>query len=147
MWPRRESEVMVPSAAKDAVSLPVGTLTVGRPNRFASAGASSIAGWPVPFTVTEPSACVVILKDAAAFAVMAFPVLRFVNVILREPVMSVVVDPSAVLRTLMNSLSTAGVTRILNPQNFAGRAKGPDSTISHLGPRPARAGGGCRTRR
>src|SRR5215471_15300580 len=131
---------MVPSAAKDAVSLPVGTLTVGRPNRFASAGLSSIAGWPVPFTVTEPSACVVILKAVDAFTVMAFPVLRFVNAILREPVISVVLDPSAVLRTLMDSLSTAGVTRILNPQNFAGRVKGPDSTISHLGPRPARAG-------
>src|SRR5215468_2574011 len=52
-----------------------------------------------------------------------------------------VMDPSAVLRTLVNSLLTGTATRSLNPQNDAGRVKGGNGPGGcHLGPRPARTG-------
>src|SRR5262249_15049669 len=70
----------------------------------------------------------------------ALPAPRFVNVILREPVTRVVMDPSEALSTFSYSLAAGSVTRILNPQNNAGRVKGFSSWNSHLGPRPARAG-------
>src|SRR6516164_5889698 len=52
--------------------------------------------------------------------------------------MSVV--PSAAVSALPYSLSTGKVTRILNPQNAAGRVNGVTGLGVHLGPRPASAG-------
>src|SRR5215469_5004211 len=113
---------------------------VGNPNRFAAAGGLKIGLRPRAATVKEPSAFVVILADADAFSVTALPVLRFVYDCLNLPVNSWVMDPSAVLRILMNCLLSAGLTRTLNPQNPAGRVKVGDEKTCHLGPRPARAG-------
>src|SRR5690348_2511983 len=132
---------MAPLESSENVCLPARTLTVGSPNRFASAGERNDGLRPRDATVTEPSACVVNLADADAFSVMAFPVLRFVYECLNEPVKRKVMDPSAALRILMNSLSTGVVTRTLNPQSAAGRViAGGAGKTSHLGPRPARAG-------
>src|SRR5215467_45100 len=72
--------------------------------------------------------------------VMVFPVCRFVYEAVTAPVKRNVVDPSAVLRTLVYSLLTGNVTRSLNTQNDAGRVKGGPPGGCHLGPRPARAG-------
>src|SRR5215469_9904989 len=101
--------------------------TVGSPNRFAAAGGLKIGLRPRAATAMEPSAFVVILADADAFSVTAFPVLRFVYDCLNLPVNSSVMDPSAVLR-------------ILIPQNVAGTVKAGDEKTCHLGPRPASAG-------
>src|SRR5262249_6662284 len=66
---------------------------------------------------------------------------RFVYEAVTAPVKRKVMDPSAVLRTLVNSLLTGTATRSLNPQNDAGRVKGGNGPGGcHLGPRPARAG-------
>src|SRR5262249_28148695 len=75
------------------------------------------------------------------FAVMVFPVLRFVFVKVRLPVVRKVMDPSAALRILKYSLSTGKDTPIWNPQKSAGRMTGPGGGAlnCHLGPR-ARAG-------
>src|SRR5215470_1789834 len=72
---------------------------------------------------------------------MVFPVCRFVYEAVTAPVKRKVMDPSAVLRTLVNSLLTGTATRSLNPQNDAGRVKGGNGPGGcHLGPRPARTG-------
>src|SRR5262249_42997958 len=78
------------------------------------------------------------------FAVMVFPVLRFVFVKVKLPVTRRVIDPSAALRTLKYSLSTGKVTPIWNPQKSAGTVKGCPALNCHLGPR-ARAGAAVTT--
>src|SRR5215475_7095750 len=110
-------------------------LTVGSTNRRASAGVKKAGVRPRPTSVPEPSAFVVSFPDADAFSVIALPVLRFVYDWLNLPVTSSVMDPSAVLKTLMNSLLATGSTRTLNPQNRAGRVKVGDE-------RPAICGSG-----
>src|SRR5262249_37246475 len=72
--------------------------------------------------------------------VMLFPVCRFVYEAVTAPVNRNVLDPSAVLRTLVYSLLTGKATRSLNPQNDAGRVKGGPPGGCRWGPRPARAG-------
>ena len=59
-WPCRDSEVMTPGGAEtENASLPAVTLTVGSPNRFASAGARMKGPFrPVCTSVIEPSACI-----------------------------------------------------------------------------------------
>src|SRR5215470_456466 len=72
------------------------------------------------------------------FAVMVFPVLRFVFDKVKLPVMRRVMDPSAALRTLKYSLSTGKNTPIWNPQKSAGRMTSPGGGAlnCHLGPGP-----------
>src|SRR5262249_47378003 len=130
----------MPLAPTDSVRAPAVTLTPGSPNRFWSAGARKIPLCPLPYRVMEPSGGWITFAGPDTFSVMAFPVPGFVNVILREPVTRVVMDPSEALSTFSYSLAAGSVTRILNPQNNAGRVKGFSSWNSHLGPRPARAG-------
>src|SRR2546430_17695562 len=75
------------------------------------------------------------------FSVMVFPVPGFVNEAVKDPVVKVATDPSGVLSSLLYSLLTGKLTLTSNPQNMSpGRVKGWFCTISHLGPRPARAG-------
>jgi len=103
-------------------SLPAVTLTVGRPNRFASAGVRMKGPFrPVCTSVIEPSACMVAFPGPFSGTVMVFPVRRFVYEAVTAPVKRNVVDPSACLRTLVYSLLTGKATRSLNPQNDAGR--------------------------
>src|SRR5262249_6002812 len=96
--------------------------------------------WPADTAVIEPSACVVTFPGPLSFTVMALPVLRFLSEVFSEPVVRVVVDPSAALSVLVYSLRTGKATRTLNPQKDLFRVNGPASSRSHLGPRPARAG-------
>src|SRR5579859_6117217 len=126
---------MVPSAATDSVSLPTVTLTVGSPNRCASAGVRKIPLCPPAVTVREPSGNTVGFDGPDEFSVMVFPVARLVNENLTEPVLRKVVDPSEVLRILKNDLSTGKLTRILNPQNAADSVKGFAAANCHFGPR------------
>src|SRR5215470_123097 len=129
-------------AVTENASLPAVTLTVGSPNRFASAGARMKGPFrPVCTSVIEPSECMVAFPGPFSGTVMVFPVCRFVYEAVTAPVKRKVMDPSAVLRTLVNSLLTGTATRSLNPQNDAGRVKGGNGPGGcHLGPRPARAG-------
>src|SRR5690242_5853366 len=115
---------MVSSGASDIVSAPEVTLTVGSPNRFASAGARMGASCPLPATVSEPSGYAISRPGPEMFSVIAFPVCRFVYEAVREPVMSVVTDPSELLRTLPYSRLTGKDTPIGNPQKSAGRVNG-----------------------
>src|SRR5262249_26549468 len=73
------------------------------------------------------------------FSVMVFPVCKFVNEAPKAPAKRKVMDPSAVLRILVYSLLTPGVTRTSNPQNDADRVKGVAGPNCHPSPR-ARAG-------
>src|SRR5215467_3986832 len=139
-WPFKVTEVSRPSAATVVVSAPAVTLTGGSPNRCACAAVRKFSLWPLAVMVTEPSAWVVSFPGPDTFSVMAFPVLRFVYVDLREPVTRVITDPSEALSSLAYSLATAKVTRILNPQNDGGTVNGLGCRSSHLWPRPARAG-------
>ena len=90
----------VPSAATEDVCAPAVTLTVGSPNRAASAGARKSGFRPLAATVTEPSGKVVNVPGPDVFSVMLFPVVRFVNEEVKEPVTSSIVEPSGVLRSL-----------------------------------------------
>src|SRR5215470_10218309 len=128
-------------AETEKASLPAVTLTEGSPNRVASAGDKMKGPFrPVCTSVMEPSAWMVAFPGPFSGTVMVFPVCRFVYEAVTAPVKRNVVDPSAVLRTLVYSLLTGNVTRSLNPQNDAGRVKGGPPGGCHLGPRPARAG-------
>src|SRR5215813_9293503 len=132
---------MTPFAEIENVSLPAVTLTPGSPNRCWSAGARMKGPFrPVCTSVKEPSGWPKNFPGPFSGTVMAFPVCRFVYETVTAPVKRNVMDPSAVLRTLVNSLLTGKVTRSLNPQTDAGRVKGGPEGGSHLGPRPARAG-------
>src|SRR5215471_18614940 len=95
---------------------------------------------PVCTSVKEPSGWPKNFPGPFSGTVMVFPVCRFVYETVTAPVKRKVVDPSAVLRTLVNSLLTGKATRSLNPQNDAGRVKGGPEGCCHLCPRPARAG-------
>src|SRR5215470_16876943 len=122
-------------AVAENASLPAVTLTVGSPNRFASAGERMKGPFrPVCTSVIEPSACMVAFPGPFIFSVMVFPVCRFANETVTAPVKRNVLDPSAVLRILVYSLLTTVVTRILNPQNDAGRVKGFAGPVCHLCP-------------
>src|SRR5215470_13991750 len=123
-WPFRVTEVSRPVAASVVVSAPAVTLTGGSPNRFAWVAVRNSPLWPLAVTVAEPSAFVIIFPGPDTFSVMAVPVLRFVYVALREPVTSVITDPSEALSSLAYSLATGKVTPILNPQNDAGTVNG-----------------------
>src|SRR5690348_9483722 len=130
---------MLPSGANDLVSAPAVTLTVGSPNRVASAGARKSGVRPPVKTMAEPSEFRVSFVGPVTFSLMVFPVLRFVYEIFKEPVSRKIMDPSEALRILTKSLSTTGVTCTTNPQNSAGSVKGAAGTTCHWGPR-ARAG-------
>src|SRR5215467_15642993 len=120
------------------VSLPAVTLTVGSPNRCASAGDRMKGPFrPVCTSVKEPSGWPKNFPGPFSGTVMVFPVCRFVYETVTAPVKRNSMDPSAVLRTLVYSLLTTVVSRSLNPQNDAGRVKGAAGPICHLGPRPA----------
>src|SRR5215470_3274608 len=95
--------------------------------------------------MTEPSGRNVIFPGPEMFAVMDFPVLRFVFVKVKLPVTRRVIDPSATLRTLKYSLSTGKVTPIWNPHKSPGTVKGCPALNCHLGPRPAKAGAAVTT--
>src|SRR5215469_5538410 len=130
---------MTPFAAIENVTLPTVTLTAGSPNRFASGGNTMKGPFrPVCTSVKEPSGWPKNFPGPFSGTVMVFPVCRFVYETVTAPVKRNVVDPSAVLRTLVYSLLTGKATRTLNPQNDAGRVKGGPPGGCHLGPRPAR---------
>src|SRR5579859_1506602 len=131
-WPFRDSEVTLPSGANDDVRDPAVTITVGSPNRFASAGRRANKLCPLAATVREPSACVVAFAGPEMLSMMVFPVCRLVNEAVAAPVIRVVMDPSGALRILLNSLSTTGVTLTSNPQNSDGKMKGCTGTNCHL---------------
>ena len=65
--------------------------------------------------VIEPSACVVTFEGPEMFSVTALPVLRFVYVLVKEPVVSAIVEPSAALSSFLYALSPGVVTRTPNP--------------------------------
>src|SRR5215471_8006404 len=112
-------------AETENASLPAVTLTVGSPNRVASAGDRMKGPFrPVCTSVIEPSEPMVAFPGPFSGTVMVFPVCRFVYETVTAPVKRKVMDPSAVLRTLVNSLLTGKLTRSLNPQTDAGRVKG-----------------------
>src|SRR5215831_8385574 len=115
------------------------TLTVGMPNRFASAGVKNSPVWPVTSLAIEPSAYMVAFPGPDTFSVMAFPVLKFVNEIFKEPLSRTVKDPSADLSSLAYSLLTRKTTRTLKPQEDLSRVNGLACNNPHLG-RAARAG-------
>src|SRR5262245_22034514 len=132
---------MTPFAATENASLPAVTLTVGSPNRLASAGERKKGPFrPVCTSVIEPSEPMVAGPGPFIVSVIVFPVCRLVNETVTAPVKRKVMDPSAVLRILVNSSLTTVVTRTLNPHNDAGKVKGSAEPSCHLGPRPARAG-------
>src|SRR5260370_33309410 len=96
---------------------------------------------PVCTSVKEPSGWPKNFPGPFSGTVMVFPVCRFVYETVTAPVKRNVMDPSAVLRTWVNSLLTGKATRSLNPQNDAGRGKsGADPGGCHLRPLPAKAG-------
>src|SRR5215472_9064605 len=140
IWPRRDTEVMAPLGATVSVTGPVVTVSVGRPNRRASAGRKNSPLCPFSVMVAEPSGAVVTFPGPDRFSVMAFPARRLVNVAVSAPVVRVVIDPSAALKILAYSWWTGRVTPTLNPQYRASRVKGRNGSSCHLGPRPARAG-------
>src|SRR5262249_9154354 len=100
---------------------------------------------PLSIAVTEPSGWVVSFAGPDTFSVMAFAVLRFVYVNLAEPVTRLIMEPSEALSSLMYSLPTGMVTRILNPHHDLGTVTGLPCSSCHLGPRPARAGAAVST--
>jgi hypothetical protein len=131
---------MLPSGAAEPVTAPAVTLTVGSPNRFASAGARKTPVRPLTAKRAEPSANTVNFASPDTFSVMVFPVCRFVYETLKKPVRRKIIDPSEAFSSFSNLLSAWGVTRTLNPQNGAGKVKGCSAGRNcHLGPR-ARAG-------
>src|SRR5215467_297180 len=134
---------MLPFAIEN-VNAPVVTLTVGSPNRCALAGVRNIKLCPLAAKVAEPSERTVNFEGPDKFSVMAFPVLRFVNEALAEPVKRRVMDPSETLRTLPNFLLTTGTVRILNPHKNAGSVNPFAGIKCHLSPR-ARAGAAVST--
>src|SRR5215469_10199460 len=140
MWPRRDKEVTIPGGAIDSVTGPLVTVSGGRPNRCAAAGKKNSPLCPFSVTVTKSSDVTVTFAGPDRFSVMAVPVRRLVNVAVSAPVVSVVIDPSAVLRILLYSWWTGKVTPTLNPQYRASKVKGRTGTSGHLGPEPARAG-------
>src|SRR5262249_46364647 len=129
---------MLPFAIEN-VNAPVVTLTVGSPNRCALAGVRNIKLCPLAAKVAEPSERTVTFEGPDKFTVMAFPVLRFVNEALEEPVKRMIMDPSEALRTLPNFLLATGAPRILNPHKNAGSVPPFAGVNCHLSPR-ARAG-------
>ena len=109
-------------ADTENASRPAVTLTAGSPNRVASAGDRMNGPFrPVCTSVIAPSACMVAFPGPFSGTAMVFPVCRFVYETVTAPVKRNVVDPSAVLRTLVYSLLTGKATRTLNPQNEAGK--------------------------
>ena len=73
---------------------------------------------------------------------MVFPVCRFVYEAVTAPVKRNVVDPSAALRTLVNSLLTSGRHPDLEPAERRGQGEGPGGPgeLPFVPPPPARAG-------
>src|SRR5262249_18117376 len=135
---------MVPSGAVVWLNAPTVTLTVGSPNRLASAGARKTPTCPRSAKTMEPSEPTVTFPGPDKFSVMVLPVLTFVNEAELNPVTRKVIEPSEALRTLTNSLFTTGATRTLNPQNDAGKVKGSAAVNCHFGPR-AKAGAAVTT--
>src|SRR5215831_7276357 len=132
---------MTPFAEIENVSLPAVTLTAGSPNRAALVRVRMKGPFrPVCTSVKEPSGWPKNFPGPFSGTVMVFPVCRFLYETVTAPVKRKVMDPSAVLRILVYSLLTTVVTRSWNPQYDAGRVKGKEGPIVHLGPRPARAG-------
>jgi hypothetical protein len=98
-------------AETENASLPEVTLTVGSPNRFASAGARMKGPFrPVCTSVIEPSECMVAFPGPGVFSVMVFAVCRFVNEVSAAPVKRKVLAPSAVLRTLEGYAKPPAIT-------------------------------------
>src|SRR6476659_4644302 len=109
--------LMLPSGAIETVRAPAVTPKVGNPKRAASAGVRAIGLSPVAVVVMEPSGRTVVCEGPDMFSVMVFPVSRFVDEAIKEPVTSVVMNPFEAVSILANSRSTGKVTWISNPQN------------------------------
>src|SRR5262249_1618818 len=109
------------------------------PNRCALAGVRNIKLCPLAAKVAEPSERTVTFEGPDKFTVMAFPVLRFVNEDLEEPVKRLILDPSEALRPLPNFLLATGARRTSNPHKTAGSVPPFAGVNCHLSPR-ARAG-------
>src|SRR5215469_3718918 len=119
---------MTPFAEIENVSLPAVTLTPGSPNRFWLAGNRMKGPFrPVCTSVKEPSGWPKNFPGPFSGTVMVFPVCRFVYEAVTAPVKRNVMDPSAALRALVNSMLT-GKRPGLGP-----RPRGREARAADLG--------------
>src|SRR5262245_60717441 len=134
------SEVRLSFASTVPVTGPAVANMPGSPVSCCSAGERSAGPRPVDRKLEEPSALKVTFAGPEVFTVTLLPFAGFEKVIFAAPVNRKIEDPSVVLSSLTNTLSTSCVAWTRNPQ-FVLSKPGKKSRNCHPSPLPpARAG-------
>ena len=114
--------MVIPSGANVTVSAPADTNRPGSPKSACWAGVSTVGWFPFSRKVTEPSGKSTSFTGPDVFAVMVFPFA--VSEISEAPVNSLIVDPSAALSVLTNTLWTSCVPLDLESADVCGHREG-----------------------